>query len=207
MNYYYDIFVSMDDHPKAFYEWEDIEHIKKLPIFKLDKKEFKDLMLYKIKISKNILSLIYNKTKLYSNIENTINYMALFTDGIDSIVIEFNSSGESIYKSYLDIEEQLHVEDISYNLILTNIDYSIIKRDYSHSRYLVKEVSIKNYLLKEITYLKNNMLIDKLMFLNYQYFNRITSDINEIYNNFYKEINENFNDNLLELYNTLKNNV
>ena len=70
MYYYYDIllnFTENDGELFEFYEWEEndnIEFIKKIPLFKVSTSNLKILLKYQVKFAEEILEQIKNKTIL-----------------------------------------------------------------------------------------------------------------------------------------------
>ena len=69
MNYYYDILLNFQEKYYWFYEWDqndNIDFIKKIPIFHVDSKTYIELLTKKISLNKEFLNSIENKTKLKS---------------------------------------------------------------------------------------------------------------------------------------------
>ena len=72
MNYIYDILLNFIDSERLieFYEWSEsdsFEHIKRIPIYRISSKVMQDICENKIKVSKEFLDEIKNKTNLYKN--------------------------------------------------------------------------------------------------------------------------------------------
>ena len=81
MNYIYDVLVNFNDKEiYEFFEWEkddNIEHIRRIPIFKVSPKNFIDFKTKKIKVEEEFLNKIKNKTEIFCN--KTINYIEYCT--------------------------------------------------------------------------------------------------------------------------------
>ena len=112
MNYIYDIFGNFFENYYDFYEWnksDKIIHIKKIPIIKVNKIDYKILLNNKFKINKELLNNIKNKTLLWNNKKD--NYL-LITNGSDLFNIKFNNQGISTLRSSLQIEDELDILSI-----------------------------------------------------------------------------------------------
>jgi len=108
----YDIILNWTDQNKAydFFEWDqndDLEHIKKIHLFKVDYRLMHDLWYHTVKIDALFLESILRKTEVFFNKKiEKIEYGCLFSDGYKVIAVEFASDGTSIYKSSLLLDEE-----------------------------------------------------------------------------------------------------
>jgi len=130
MNYIYDILVNFNDKEVyEFFEWEkddNIEHIRKIPIFKVKPQEFNDFKNNKIKVDQSFLNKIKNKTEMFCNTSiEYIEYCAIITDGMDLVVIEFDKEGEYILKSSMLLDEMEDTLDESELIDDENIKYTV----------------------------------------------------------------------------------
>ena len=112
MDYFYDILINMnEDDVYNFYEWENfdvIEHIKQIPIFRVSTKLFKDFYSNYVQVKEEFLNNILDKTIIKnSKFNKTIKYGCLLCDTKNVLVVEFNDSGEVISRSSLLLEEFL----------------------------------------------------------------------------------------------------
>ena len=183
MSYYYDVLLNFQDNYCMFYEWDkddNIEFIKKIPLFHISQKEFLDLFINKIKINKDFLNKIENKTKLK---EDYLKYTAIFSDGKNSIALEFNDDGLVINKSSLLLEDELNINEFMYNIELVNLDYNIINKElfYKDTR---QELKIKNILKLEINNMYENKDYSKIKYIYLEWFN----ELNDNYDNMYKQM-------------------
>ena len=67
MNYIYDIYINLLENYYDSYEWEKTDkiiHLKKIPIIKINKKDYQKLLTNKFKIDKELYKKIKYKTKL-----------------------------------------------------------------------------------------------------------------------------------------------
>ena len=206
MNYFYDILINLNDIAYNFYEWskdDSILHLKKIPVFKINTKELKDLLKYNIKIDKNFLDNIYNKTESYETNNKYIEYMALFTDENNSLVIEFDQNGKSLYRSKLLLEEELDLLEMAYSLKKENITYeklNLLPKTFSSRQ----ENEIKHFLEIEIKTLYENKQISKLRYLYNETFNQDNKNLDLIYQKLLKKIKSDFSLNHLKLFEIVK---
>ena len=108
MNYIYDVVLNFQDELIEFYEWsseDTIDHIKRIPIFRVTSQNLNDLVNKNIKINNDFIQKIKNKTKCYRK-TNDLKYSALFTDLNRVVGIEFTSEGNNICRSSLLLDEE-----------------------------------------------------------------------------------------------------
>lgn len=169
MNYIYDIYLNLNEILYDFFEWnknDKVIHIKKIPIFKINKNLFKSIILNKFKVDDNILLEIFSKTELW-NIKSKIVYCALFTDGDDIIAVEFDSNGNSIKKSYLFIDEELEVLETINRLKERNLNFTLNGKEklIFKTRKQIKE---ENFIINELKNIKE----DKLNYIYFECFGK-----------------------------------
>lgn len=187
MNYIYDIYLNLNEYMYDFFEWnknDKITHIKKIPVIKVDESVLKHLINNKIKINENLLLQIYNKTEIWSS-SKQIPYCALFADNSNLIAIEFNSSGNSIKKSSLLIDEEIEVLEIINRFKEKNIDFKVIKKEKSilKTRKQIKEEKFINNELKNIDESKLNYIYFECFGKQEKNKNIILNNINKISKN------------------------
>ena len=202
LNFYYNLILNLNEFLYEFYEWksEEILNVKKVPIYRVKTKNIKDFYLYDIKVNEEFLNEIYKKSISSENID----YLAVFSDNKNSIAIEFNNEGKSIFKSKLDLDSDLTICELSYNLDFENIKYEKIKKTYKYNLNLRQEEIERKTVLKEISNLYQEKNLEKLKYLYYEISNVICNDLDKIYNNIINLIeNENFN-NLNYIYKIIK---
>lgn len=213
MIYAYDILLNFSDENRVidFYEWsinDDIEHIKKIPLFYIETDILKDLFNNKIKVDASFLDKIRDKTISYRK-GSYLKYCSLFTDQKRVLAIEFNDRGESISRSSLQLDEEediieetsmAKISTIKYSIITKDKDIFLTRLDMLRKKYLLcefkqigknKEKDKFNYLYEEI-YDKDQLSFDK----------RLTKILDDLNNNYTAKYNELYK--LLRLINAKK---
>ena len=203
MNYYYDIVLNFQEKNYMFYEWEEedsIDIIKKIPIFQVNIKTFKDLINNEINVDLEFLKSIENKTELKNK---TLKYVVLFVSKNGAIALEFNNEGQSIYRSFLQVDDELGAIEMLFTLPVYKLNYTILKK-ISISKNLRKEDNIKNFIKKEIDLLYNNKEIDKLKYLYNEWFLKDNDDIIKIYSEMNKKLQDKLSDREITIYNLIR---
>ena len=203
MKYVYDIILNFNDKFYEFYEWnesDNVDYIKKIPVFKVSNNVIRDLKLNKIQVDLDFIKSICDKCEIYMNNGiGSIEYACIFCSGEDALGIEFNYKGISMYKSSLMIDEEQDVIDYSRKLKKVDLRYDILSND--NIRYITrKEEYMINFINMELEEIRRDNDIDKLKYLYYECFNKEEDNISKIYLDFEKYIT-NFS---LKLYNLLK---
>lgn len=208
MNYYYDIILNWQEKQTyEFYEWNDfdnLELIKKIPLFKVKHKVFLDILENNIKVSNEFLEMIQDKTLVSTKkVFKKITYACLFTDTKNVIALEFNDKGISICRSNLLVDDELNVLEVIYGMKETIIEYEVQDKILpSHELRQIKEA--KNLILIEMNSLIEQKDLAKLKYLYYEYKHIALNDINEIYKRIINELENNFNEQTLKLYYIIK---
>ena len=102
MNYYYDIILNFLDSNYLFYDWleqDTLEYIKKIPLYQVTSKKFKEIYAYEGKISLEFLEEIKDKT-ISKN--KKLKYACLIADKNNALALEFNDEGLVIVISSTD---------------------------------------------------------------------------------------------------------
>lgn len=182
MLYIYDILLNFIDGDRMyeFFEWkrdDNLEHIKKIPLIKVDSDVLYDLIYNNVRVDSEFLSLIKDKCLTY---KEKLDYASIITDGYKCYALEFNKEGEVIFKSGLLLDEEDEVLECSGKLvnvklgyILTNknkntylltrseeLKYNVIKKDLESS-YKNKNYAKIDYLYTEVIDNKNIDVKDK----------------------------------------------
>ena len=184
MGYIYDILVNFNEKEiYEFFEWnknDNIEHLRKTPIFKVRTKVFNDFKNNYVKVSQMFLNKFKNKTeKFTSQSIGMIEYCAIITDGMDLVVIEFDSEGVSILKSSMLLDEAEDTLEESDLLDVTEIDYAVINTKTTNNRFTTRhENEVLNYISCEINHLIKKKQHNKLKYLYYEWFNKKENNIN-----------------------------
>lgn len=181
MNYIYDILVNLKDKLYDFYDWnknDDIAHIRKIPLFRISDKMYKDILFNKIKVDKEFLDKILNRTEEFSAKKvNYMKYVCLVSNKLESLCIKFNDEGILIQKSKLIIDENEEVMEVSEKLDEEVIDYIVVKKENQEFLKTRKELQIEKYIYEELSNTNN---LDKLEYLFYECYNEKETDKNKI---------------------------
>ena len=210
MNNIYDIVVNFNDKEiYEFFEWDkydNIEHLRKIPIFKVKSKVFNDFKNNCVKVDKSFLNKIQNKTEKFTDTAvGMIEYASIITDGMDLVVIEFGSEGDSLLKSSMLLDESEDTLDESDLLNVVEIPYNIIEQNKIHNRFITRHQSeVINYISTEINNLIKKKNHSKLKYLYYEWFNEKESNINLIIDSLKDILNEDFSSKHISFFELLK---
>lgn len=209
MNYIYDILVNFNsDDIFEFYEWkqnDNIEHLRKVPIFKIKTNDFLNFRNNKVIVDKMFLNKIKNKTEIFTNTSvGIIEFSALITDGMDLVIIEFNSDGESILKSSMLLDEYEDTLDESELLDITNIKYEILEEKRKPDFMTRFQREVINYIENELENLISKKSFNKLKYLYYEWYNTKNNDMTNMIGKLLNIINEDFSDKHVKFFDLLK---
>jgi len=180
MNYIYDILLNYKEEYYDFYDWnknDNMEHIRKIPIFRVCTDDLFNIVNNKVKIDPLFLEKIYNKTELFiKNGVKKIKYACLLSDG--DLIIGINIINKKIKLSSLLIDEELDSLEDVYKMDILDIKY-IIQGKNNYNWFKTRNQNEKNkFLIKEI-----NKIIDdkeKLKYLYYDCFDYKEEDVDKI---------------------------
>ena len=157
MKYIYDIILNFNELLYDFYEWNKNDcftHIKKIPIIKINNKDFGKILQNNIQYDKK------RKKKSYILITNNYNIIAL----------EFNKMGISTNISSLNIEDELDIFEISMKKE-KNFNYKILGK-----RKIIKTTRLEYKNKRKIVNIINNLNIkhdeEKIKYIYFEYFGR-----------------------------------
>ncbi len=194
MIYIYDILLNLRqmDEGLEFYEGKEddlIEHIKKVPLFKVSKTLIEDLFTNKLQLDITILPKIRNKAICYFNGETKqIPYLVLLSDGRKCFAIELDNKGNTLYKSSLLLDEEEEVLEMTEELVEMPIGYKKTKIKNNKDQLTRFEKDNQKFLLRELEKIKDNK--EEINYLYEEYFdNNLTSiedKFNTLKDNIYK---------------------
>jgi len=209
MIYIYDILLNFTDTSKVyeFFEWnnkDDIEHIKKIALYKVSSKLMKDLLDFKVRVNSLFLKEIENECEIFKkNKVEKIEYASLFTDGKKTLAIEFSEDGKTLNRSHLLLDEEEEVLDLSYRLDTSDISYEIVEK-YEETTFCTRnEEIIKKYLVKEIENSYQNRQMQKLNYIYQEFFNDKPTSIDVMYEKLVSSFSS-LTDEHKKIYNLLK---
>lgn len=150
MLYIYDIVVNFMDGDEIYesFEWEykDIlEHIKKMPVVKVDNNTFTDFMFNEVIVNHEFLETIRGKSSTY---KEKLDFACLVTNDDKCFAIEFNEDGKVLFKSSLLLDEEEDIICCSRKISITNIEYKVIQKNPIKIRKLTRKEERDLYILK-----------------------------------------------------------
>ena len=148
----------------------------------------------------------YIKSQKFIQVKKTniIDYACLFTDNYKVLGVEFNKEGKSLFKSFLLIDEEDEILDISNELSRKIISYKVIKK-LKRSNFLTREEEFRrNYLLRELKYAYRKNMYEKINYLYEEVYPKNNKTVEEKYNKLINDIDNNFSSIHNELYKILK---
>ncbi len=205
----YDIILNFSDtRVYEFFEWDkkdDIEHIKKIPLFRVSATTLFDLLHKKVVVDNSFLQEIKNKTEVFTkDSEEIIEYACLFCDLSRVVAIEFTEKGVNLYKSFLLLDEEEELLDIASSLNNITLSYQI-KKIIPHYEFLTrKEEFVRNYLIKDIKASYINKNYHKINYMYEECFPCNNKKIEEKYKELVDNLENNFTNKYLNLFQILK---
>lgn len=187
----YDVILNFNENPYDFYEWnenDDIIHVNKIPLLKVNKQILKEAWYQQVKFDKSLLMLIENKTEIFLKKEK-IKYACLLTDEDSVFGFLFDDKGEVIKKSSLLIEELTEIIYISVPLKTLTFNYQLLNKNQLNFNTR-DEIEKKEIILRYINNLNKKEEVDKLKYIYYECFDKKEESINKIINNIKKNINK-----------------
>lgn len=206
----YDILVNFKKIPYEFYEWnkeDDVKHVKKMPSIKVSDSALYDIFYNEVKISKNFLDQIKDKTEIFfGRTIKKVKYACVIYNDDVALSILFNDNGEIIGKSKLlfDEEEDVLKDDVS----LKEIDYNVIKKPKKISGLTRRESKIVLLLSKYLDKIHESKKNDEIKYMYFECFNTMEEDNEKAYENLKNEVlkaNLNVIETLKTLIKVLKN--
>lgn len=208
MSYVYDIVLNFNSEFYEFYEWKKddlIYHIKRINLVRVDSIIFNEIFDNIILFDDDFLLSIFNKCEYYSNRKiDTIPYAFLLTDSYRVMGILLDNTGKIIKYSSLLLDEEEDILDLCYKLSDINLNYRVIKKRNKNEFQTRNERNIIRFIKKELNNDYENGNISKLKYLYYEYFNKTSDNIKEIYDELSLELLKNVNQKHYNLYNLIK---
>lgn len=206
MTYIYDIVLNFNNEFYDFFEWnkdDDIYHIKRIYLMKVNTKTYNDFLNKKVQIMGDFLLNIFHKCEYFDNREvKEIPYALLVTDSYRVMGIMLDGNGNIIKYSSLLLDEEEDILNISTHLGIVKLNYQI-KGDINTDSLTRFERKLIKYIKKDLTISYKDNNLSKLKYLYYEYFSKDCDDINKIYQDLVNELN-NINDKHYNLYHLIK---
>ncbi len=186
MNYIYDILLNFNRQLYDFFEWnvnDNIIHIRKIPLYRINSKSLLEVQSNKIKIDSDFLETIRNRTEMFTNKDlDVIEYAILLTDGSSVFAIKFNSDGCSIGKSTLLVDEDVEVLDVSSRLKEAKFSYEVLEKEIYVPLKTRKEQKMEKFVLQELQKSQRQQAYEKLEYLYFECFGESEQVIEKILN-------------------------
>lgn len=206
----YDIILNLLDSNRIYesFEWsheDNIEHIKKIPMIRVTSNLLDDIVKNNIIVGEDYLKEIYQKTEVYQDDGvSVIDYACLFTDNFKVVAVEFSKEGKSLFKSYLLLDEEEEILELSNEIKLRNLEYKVIKKEVENLFLTREENFRRNYLLKEIKNAYKKGLFEKINYLYEEIFPSDNKPIDEKYKILIDDIKKNYSKEHNKIFKILK---
>ena len=208
MCYVYDIVLNFNNNLYEFYEWQkddNLSHIKRVNLIRVDNKTYNDIYDNIVSFDNDFLLTIFNKCEYYTNRSiETIPYAFLITDSYRVMGLMLDKTGKTIKYSCLLLDEEEDVLDVSSKLGEVKLKYKIMNKRNINEFQTRQELSVINYIRKDLDTDYKNSDLNKLKFLYYEYFNKQEDDIEKIYQELLHELTKDINQKHYDLYNLIK---
>lgn len=192
MNFIYDIILNFNDELYESFEWEigdSLLHVKKIPIFRIQKKEYYNIKNNKVVFDKVFLQKIFKQNNVYkSSRVNGEQYISLIAFEEEVIAIKLNNKGEIIQKSHLLIDEERSVLKVVHRLEIDSLNYKILNSDNDHPYLTRKEKEDIRKIINKITELYKNKEQNKLEYLYLECFGKQEKNIDIIFEKLKTEV-------------------
>jgi hypothetical protein len=180
MNYIYDILLNFKEICYDFYEWDvadEITHIRRIPVVRIDSKTLYDLKCSSIKIDNEFLRKYYNKTEAFQKKSiKILDVSIVFTDTKESIACLFKKN-EVTGKSRLLLDEDEDLLEVGKTLEEEGFNYELVKKNIVSPFKTKKELVMENYINKALKHINNK---DVLKYLYYECFDKKIENNNSI---------------------------
>lgn len=196
MNYMYDVLLNFNDFPYDIFEWnkdDKINHIRKIPLFKLKTADLSNLINKNVRLDNDFLNKIYIKTELYN--KKNLDYAFIATDGKIAFAFSYNTK---LKYSQLILDEEEEAINYSLNLNFYDIKYDIINNKNIDLLKTRNETYMRRFIYSQLKKIKNK---DKLNFIFLECFNKKSEDV---LNDLYHELENDFENIYYKLYKILK---
>lgn len=207
MNYIYDVLLNFQKEYYDFFEWnknDNIYHIRKIPIFKINNHEYQNIKKNIVKFDQNFLNSINLKTEQFKqNNLSKLKYCFIISNNKECFAIKLNKNGISINKSSLLPNEAEDILELIQLEKETKLNYQTIKQKDPKpfkTRFEIENEKFIYDCLDKI-YKQNNF--QKLNYLCLECFNQEEKNIITAYTKLKTEI-KNTNQNFQKLYNIFK---
>lgn len=191
MNYIYDVLANFSDEFFDFFDWnesDDIVHIKKLPIIRVNSDFFYNVKFNSVNVSNDLLEIIFKKTEFFKGNKNKYGYVCALCDSCSAFIVRFDYKGKVLGRSSMLPDEENEVIDISECMNVSDFDIKVYSVGNGLCFNTRREYKLKEFFCSKI----KKMNYDKLMYLYFDCFNNHENNINIILDRLFYEIENNF---------------
>lgn len=182
MNYIYDILLNYGSVAYDFFEWnnsDNILHIRKIPLIKVNPITLIDIRDYDVEFSKDFLESINKKTEIFNHKNiRVIEEACLLSDGANIIAIMIKNN--HLLKSKLLIDEEEEVLSICQKIKEKNINYKKIKNKKSNIFITRKEADDNKKLREELNRIFSEKNNETIKYIYYECFDKKEENIKNI---------------------------
>lgn len=188
-----------------FYEWEEkdnVEFIKKIPLFRVTTECLKDNLKYQTKFDSSLVEQIKEKTIVKGSAENNLNTFIL-SDTKNALALEVNEEGRVVSRSKLLPSDELNLSEVMFTMKESTLHYEKLEK-YQNSKTLRQIREIKKLIQHEIDTLYEEKNESKLKYLYYEWMNRNDNNIDTIYKEMTSSLQKGYDENLKRVYDFIK---
>ena len=208
MNYIYDVILDFQKEYYDFYEWnknDNIFHMRKIPILKINEKQFNEIKNNIVQFSKATTKLFNFKTaeRFKQNNITKMKYTIIISTENQAMGIKINKNGIIQLKSSLLPDEQDDVIEIIKFQNDAKLEYKIIKNNKNNNFKTRFEIENENFIYNELDKVYEQKNIQKLNYIYLECFNKQEPNIDLAYKKLKSEISKT-NENFKKIYNIFK---
>lgn len=202
MSYIYDIVLNFNRLYYDFYEWKDTDNIlnfRKIPLFKINNKDYINYKYDDIRFSKGFLDLVRECSCLMNGNSSVTAF--LVSNGREVMGIRIDNEGNVIGRSSLLIDEEEEIiNDIS-DLDISKIEYDIIGKN-SDDRFISRIIREKKKYLMD--FFNNNDDINIYKYIYYDFYEKEEKDIVKIKKRLFNIFDSKWDSECDKLYNNIR---
>ena len=208
MNYIYDVILDFQKEYYDFYEWnknDNIFHMRKIPILKINEKQFNEIKNNIVQFSKATTKLFNFKTaeRFKQNNITKMKYTIIISTENQAMGIKINKNGIIQLKSSLLPDEQDDVIEIIKFQNEAKLEYKIIKNNKKNNFKTRFEIENEKFIYNELDKVYKQKNIQKLNYIYLECFNKQEPNIDLAYKKLKSEISKT-NENFKKIYNIFK---
>lgn len=182
MIYAYDLIINLNNNTYDYYDWIDSDklmHIRRVPLFKVNNKTYKDISFRNVKSSSNVLNMIKDKTQVFTiKALETIEEAMIITNGINAMFIYMDNKGNIISRSKFLVNEELEIIELSNKMKEVKLDYKINDKNVIFNSMTREEEKTINLITNLISKIKNEK--EKIDYIYFEWFKEFNTDYDKL---------------------------